>query len=273
MANFDERFVLDEKNKDNIIYNEHIIRYELAKQLVKGKKVLDIACGSGYGAKIIAENEAQEVIGIDADEKAIAKAQSENKLKNLKYQKGDAENLNLEEESLDIITSFETIEHLQKPSEYLKELSRVIKKDGIVLLSTPNKEIYQEKNPYHYREYTKEEFEKILSGHFPNVKIIAQGNGLASFISDSKKEIKASIPAEQTALYFIAICSHSEEKIENFDFQPIGSINPQALDNIRNNPSFKMVDKIYSLLTMIPGLKQILKYFSCHSRESGNPKS
>lgn len=258
MANFDERFDFNDESKDNIIYDEHLIRYKLAKQLVENKNVLDIACGSGYGSEIMAQNKAQNVIAVDIDSETIAKNKQKNKQKNLQYQTGNAEKIEFKDETFDIITSFETIEHLKNPSRYLQELSRVIKKDGIVLISTPNKEIYKEKNPYHHREYTKEEFKNLLSDYFPNIKIITQSNALISFISKNGQTIEASSPQEKEALYFIAICSHAKEKIEKFDFQPIGSINPQALERINNNPGWKLINKTYSLIIKIPGIKGFL---------------
>ncbi len=258
MTNFDERFVIDTKNKKNIIYNEHLVRYELAKQLVKDKIVLDIACGSGYGAKIMAQAGAKQVIAIDIDKETIKEAQKNKKEKNLKYKIGNAQKIDFENEKFDIITSFETIEHLQQPSKYLKELSRIIKKDGIILISTPNKEVYKEKNPYHYREYTEQEFKNELSAYFPNIKIFYQKNGLVSFIGNNNKKIIAKEPTRSKALYFIAICSYSNEKLKKIDFQPIGSINSQALEEINNNPGWKLINKIYSLIIKIPGMKKIL---------------
>ena len=71
---FDERLVPDDSAKQHIIYDEHLIRYELAKEFVKDKTVLDIACGSGYGTKILAEAGAREVEGIDISEEAIISA-------------------------------------------------------------------------------------------------------------------------------------------------------------------------------------------------------
>ena len=69
---FDERLIPDNDSQTNIIYNEHLVRYQLAAKLARGKKVLDIACGSGYGANILAEAGAAQVIAVDISSEAVA---------------------------------------------------------------------------------------------------------------------------------------------------------------------------------------------------------
>ena len=113
MANtFDERFVSDIGSRKNIIYDEHMIRYGLAKRFVQGKTVLDIACGSGYGSDILAKAGAKKVIGMDVDEDALNGARKKFVYDNLEFKKGNG--LNLGEYGFDVVISFETIEHLQE---------------------------------------------------------------------------------------------------------------------------------------------------------------
>ncbi len=243
---FEERFILDKNSKKNIIYNEHLIRYELAKKFVSGKIVLDIACGSGFGAKILARAGAEKVTAVDIDEKTVKKARNKNWLKNIVYRQGNAENLAEKNETFDIIVSFETIEHLKNPEKYLKELKRVIKNNGLIFISTPNKKISKEKNPFHFKEFEKEEFKEILSKYFKSILLLEQNNGIATFIKAPEKR-KQSEFLESGAgepLYFIAVCSNW--RLPDIEKNVI-SVNPSALSRLYNNPALKTTDKIYGL--------------------------
>lgn len=254
---FEERFHTDTGLQGNIIFNEHLVRYRLASRLVSGKKVLDIACGSGYGSKILAEAGGL-VTGMDISGEAIANAEKFFSHQNITYKVGSGESLEFENEFFDVVVSFETIEHLENPEKYLKELSRVIKKEGMVLISTPNKEVFGQQNPYHLKEYTRDEFQSEVEKHFSNVQIINQGNVMASVIDLGGRSEDVSITGNIKTLYFIAACAHSSLEgrlpVENFY-----SLNGPALDNLYNNPGFKAVNKIYTLATKIPGVKRVFE--------------
>lgn len=162
-----ERLNLNEKYK-SIEGAIHINRYLLAKELIKGKKVLDISCGEGYGSYLLAEWGASEVLGVDISSEAIKKAKSNFNLDNVNFKIFDAQNLDkIKDNIFDLIVSFETIEHLDNPELFLKEIKRVGKKDAIFIISCPNDYFYypsdKESNPYHKRKYTFEEFKSITS--------------------------------------------------------------------------------------------------------------
>lgn len=260
---FDERLIPDNDSQANIIYNEHLVRYRLAAKLARGKKVLDIACGSGYGANILAEAGAAQVIAVDISSEAVAAAQKKYSRDNLAYKIGDAEEIKEADESFDLIVSFETIEHLKNPEKYLAELARVLKKDGLALISTPNIEIFGQKNPFHLHEFTKAEFKEKIGKYFSSQIILEQSNGLASYIKvDKAAGDKLDFSNPGRPLYFIAVCGQAEIISEKLFKENFASINPAALDRIRNNPAVKLVDKIYSILIKIPGVKSFLKLFS-----------
>jgi len=281
MANiFDERLIVNNEVKENIIYNEHLARYELAKEMIAakggslpiplsgtgvsgGEKILDAACGSGYGSKILAETGAKEVVAIDISPEAIKLAKELYSSPNIKYVLGDVKNTKEENNTFDFITSFETIEHLDNPSLFLKELKRVLKSDGLAVISTPNSEISGEGNPFHLREFSRVEFTELVGKYFKYFKIIEQGNGIASFIKCGSGETGINKLCELDdfkPLYFIAICSET-----NFNEQilkkNIISINFPALQNFYNNPGLKIVNKVYALLVKIPGAKKLLRLF------------
>jgi 2-polyprenyl-3-methyl-5-hydroxy-6-metoxy-1,4-benzoquinol methylase len=244
---FDERLVLNNESKANIIYDEHLVRYQLAAQVAKGKRVLDIACGSGYGAKILAQAGAAQVIAVDIDAKAIEAAKKNYGQDNIEFKTGDAESIKEADNLFDLIISFETIEHLPDAEKYLSELARVLKKEGMALISTPNREVFGQKNPYHLREFIKAEFEEILRKYFKNIFILDQINGLASLIKSGNSG-KVYFSESTAPSYYIAAVSNNDLQPSDLFQESVVSINPAALDRIKNNPVLKFVDKIYSLI-------------------------
>jgi 2-polyprenyl-3-methyl-5-hydroxy-6-metoxy-1,4-benzoquinol methylase len=161
-----ERLEFD-KNKYMAIEGAiHLGRYSIVKSICKGKKVLDIACGEGYGSYLLSKWGAKEVVGIDISQEAIEKANKYFKLDNINFYKMNAENLNkIEDSSFDLIVSFETIEHLKNSGKFLKEVARVATKDAIIVISCPNDYFYypdvKQYNPYHVKKYTFEDFTKL----------------------------------------------------------------------------------------------------------------
>ena len=145
------------------LIQEHLTRYQFATPFVQDKIVVDIACGTGYGSKLLANAGAKQVIGIDNDQQAIGIAEKKYQAKNLSYVIGDAEKLSLKTSSIDMIVSFETIEHFVYPQRFLHEIKRILKPDGMLILSTPNQALSYRDNPFHVKEYTYHEFQLMFS--------------------------------------------------------------------------------------------------------------
>jgi ubiquinone/menaquinone biosynthesis C-methylase UbiE len=150
-------------------WGEHLARYFFALPYVKGKKILDIACGTGYGLAFLSR-QAVFSVGVDIDLQAAVLARKEIGSRAAVIL-GDGTKLPFADESFDVITSFETLEHLYKRGEFLAELKRVLKKDGWLILSTPN--AYYTKpvngkpvNPFHIFEYRPEELRAELENYF-----------------------------------------------------------------------------------------------------------
>lgn len=149
---------------------EHIARYTFAAMYAQGKRVLDIACGSGYGSKILAGADAV-VEGVDISQEAIAQASRDFDHSNVIFHTGDIVNYD-SDHPFDIITCFETIEHVDDYQGAIQNLYRLLKPGGILIISTPNrpmswrpvKTIYDKPtNPFHVREFDLEEFTEILT--------------------------------------------------------------------------------------------------------------
>jgi len=163
-----ERLVLERENTPELI-RLHVARYEFAKKFVRGKKVLDVACGSGYGAAMLKEAGAAKVIGVDLSNDAIEYAESHFQNRDIDFIVGNAEDLSAHR-GFDVVVSFETIEHLQHPETFLAEIVRSLAPDGILIISTPQREngflLEKPQNPFHVKEWTLDEFAMMLSKYF-----------------------------------------------------------------------------------------------------------
>ncbi len=155
-----------------IVY-EHWHRYAFARRFVAGRRVLDVACGEGYGSALLAASAAQ-VCGVDISQNAINHAQNQYAAqKNLSFQQGSATELPLPDHSVDVVVSFETIEHLPQAMQQpmIQEFARVLTPDGLLIISSPNRPEYSPPgtpaNPYHVHELDRDEFQSLLSPYFP----------------------------------------------------------------------------------------------------------
>ena len=147
----------------NYMLKQSLARYAFAYKIIKNKKIiLDAACGTGY---------ATTGVGIDNDPEAIAFAQKHYKAK---YILGDVLKIPFEDKHFDAVTSFETIEHVNAKS-FLAEVKRVLKKNGVLVLSTPRKN-GPSNSPYHVKEFSSSELKGLLKKYFKSVKIYGQGS-------------------------------------------------------------------------------------------------
>lgn len=161
------------------VVKEHLDRYEYAKRFTYGKLVLDAACGTGYGSKILAEN-AKCVKGIDISKDAVNYANEHYSKENVSFIRGDVTELPFEDNSFDVIVSFETIEHIKNYNSFMNECSRVLKPEGFFVCSTPNKCFSSPdgriENPFHIIEFSPSDFRLIMEKRFRNVEILGQNN-------------------------------------------------------------------------------------------------
>jgi len=179
-----ERFV-PEGWQGRLIAIEHESRYRWAEGLAGGRDVLDVACGVGYGSSVLARAGARRVLGVDVSPAAVDEAR-ERAGDLADFVVGDLHNLPCEDRSFDLVTCFETIEHVADPGRAVDELRRVLRSDGLLLLSSPNRDVYIPGNPFHVHEYTPGELEDALSARFAHVRLYRQQNHLASLICDDE---------------------------------------------------------------------------------------
>lgn len=234
---------------------EHIHRYNFASLFSKNKIILDIASGEGYGSFMLAEY-AKKVIGIDISTESIKHASEKYKKENLEFLVGDCSIIPLPNDSIDLIVSFETIEHHDKHLQMLLEFKRVLRRGGIVIISSPDKLNYSIKkdfiNEFHVKELFEEEFKNLLSDHFEyqsffgqkvtKGSLIAPEGKSSSFISINKliefKNLNESYGIKDP-IYWIGVCSNSP--LINDTFSSIYENNETYVDN--RDTQIKLLDE------------------------------
>lgn len=176
-----ERFV-PEVMRGELVEAEHLARYRWAANFCRGKRVLDAGCGIGYGAELLARAGAAEVTAVDIAEEIVEVAGSTASAE-VTFGVEDVRSLSYARGSFDVVVCFEVIEHVDEQDVVLDELARVLTADGLLLISSPNRDRYVPGNPHHRHEYLPEELNAALEQRFPAVTLVAQHVMLASVIS------------------------------------------------------------------------------------------
>ena len=211
------------------IWYEHWARYAFAAGLARDKRVLDAACGEGFGSALLARA-AREVTGLDVSAQAVAHAQARyGGIANLRYVQGDCTQLDLADKSFDLVVSIETLEHVAAQEAMVAGFARVLADDGVFIVSSPDKHTYSDvtgfRNEYHVRELYRDELLALLAAHFPEVRLYGQkllfqsaiwalddagvpvgvAASTAESAADGSTLLKSGLVYDP--LYFIAVCS------------------------------------------------------------------
>ena len=159
------------------IASEHLHRYALACDLAEGRDVLDIACGEGYSSALLAQR-ARSVVGVDIDKAAVDHAQRKYGGDRARFLEGQCTAIPLPDASVDMVVSFETLEHIREHDVFLSEIRRVLRSGGIVVISTPERGEYDRSlaahNPFHVKELSREEFESLVKQKFRHAAFFSQ---------------------------------------------------------------------------------------------------
>ena len=199
---------------------EHLHRYGVAIQLALGKVVLDIASGEGYGSNLLSRV-AIKVTGVDISADTIERAKKKYQNANLSFVVGAADRIPLADKSVDLVVSFETIEHHDKHDEMLIEIKRVLKEQGTVIISSPNKLNYSDranyKNPFHVKELYENEFKALINKNFKNATFLHQQTFYGSILLTEEKSVNfeeyignyngITRKAEFTSYYIVVVAS------------------------------------------------------------------
>ncbi len=201
---------------------EHLHRYLFAVQVTSGKQVLDIASGEGYGSAMLARS-AAHVTGVDISSEAVFHAKAKYKADNLEFLEGSCAAIPLPDACVDIVVSFETIEHHDEHEAMMLEIKRVLKPNGLLVISCPDKLEYTDKpaynNEYHVKELYRDEFVQLLESHFTCHTVFGQRAAYGSLIfqedkvclsetyrlADSRME---PVPGLSNSIYLIAIATN-----------------------------------------------------------------
>lgn len=170
---YPERIVPDETEPGIVAL--HLKRYAFALPWCENKRVIDGACGVGYGSAFLATH-AEHVLGVDASEEAIAYARQRYSDANIEFACMDLLALDLADGSYNVACSFETIEHLTDADAFLCEVVRVLDASGVLLVSTPRADetTHSPANPFHEVEFSRVDFEQLLNQYFGRVELYGQ---------------------------------------------------------------------------------------------------
>lgn len=203
---------------------EHWHRYLVAREVARGRDVLDIACGEGYGSFLLA-GAARTVVGVDIDDQTVRHAAAEYTRPNLRFETGSCAAIPLPDASVDLVVSFETLEHHTQHEEMLAEIKRVLRPGGVLIISTPDRYEYSDRtnfrNEYHFKELYRDEFAALLAAHFRNhamsgqrvlygSAILAESGGGEVLSFDADRREGEGSKGLGRAVYLIAVASDGE---------------------------------------------------------------
>lgn len=167
---------------------EHVARYRFFSEYAKDKNVLDAGCGFGYGSVILSNN-AKKVVGIDKSIQTLKHSTEKYYSGNINYAASDVTCTPFENKTFDTIYAFEVIEHIKNDDDFLSEMTRLLKDDGYIFISTPNKKLsgYLDGvvNKFHFREYELDEFREKLNCYFSDVQIYSERYSKSYLIKDA----------------------------------------------------------------------------------------
>ncbi|UQD56145.1 bifunctional 2-polyprenyl-6-hydroxyphenol methylase/3-demethylubiquinol 3-O-methyltransferase UbiG [Flavobacterium sp. K5-23] len=235
---------------------EHLHRYAIAQKITNNKVVLDIASGEGYGSFLLSKS-ATKVFGVDIDEESINHAKVKYaSSKNIEFSVGSTDAIPLEDRSVDVVISFETIEHHDKHDLMMKEISRVLKKNGVLLISSPEKSIYSSRdpnNPYHIKELTLDDFSDLLKRNFKNVNLFNQRFVIGSLIHliDQDCESKFNL--------FDGDYLQIKNKLDEDDFYNKSYFNLAICSNANNNDYLEVGSSIFNGVRVVKEEINVLK--------------
>lgn len=171
-----ERMIPAGKGEVSYVFARHTFAYEYARRYAQSKRVIDIGCGTGYGCKILSEV-ADAVVGTDYNAEAIEYCRANYSVPNASFLRLDAAKLPFDK-AFDLAVSFQVIEHMPDLHLFIEHINRSVRKNGTILLTTPNARVPVTKaraNPFHTNEMNFEQFLKLLSDHYASFELLGIG--------------------------------------------------------------------------------------------------
>jgi 2-polyprenyl-3-methyl-5-hydroxy-6-metoxy-1,4-benzoquinol methylase len=159
--------------EENYWFRRHLVVYEWIRTRVGGLRVVDMACGEGYGSDVLSRS-AASVVGVDANPEAHEHAKARYARPGLRFERDMVQTF---DEPCDAVVFLQTIEHVEDPGELLEHFKTILDPAGIAYISTPNvltlapKGAERSGNPWHVHEYRAEEFRELCAAHFADVEV------------------------------------------------------------------------------------------------------
>jgi SAM-dependent methyltransferase len=265
-----ERFVPGTRG---VIELEHVHRYLFARQFVTDRDVLDIASGEGYGSALLA-GVAASVCGVDIDPDSVAHATKVHGSQKVRFLTGDCTDIPLDDDAVDIVISFETIEHLEDHAAFLKEVRRVLRPNGFFVISSPDTDHYgehsPEDNPFHKKELDRAAFVELMQTAFESVQFGAQRYAAGSWlvpmdpVASMRTPIRFQLhpddgcvrecgPLADAGVYLLAIATDGEQPVVDW--------------SLLEDSTFGMAD-VADLLQNCHGMAESIKMFEAALRET-----
>lgn len=177
--------VSDQDLSDNFVYQRSVLAYFEASKIVSGN-VLEIGFGEGYGMRVLSPN-VEKYTAIDKYEKDFSDLPENVQIVNQKVPP-----INFPDETFDFVVSFQVIEHIKNDKLFVKEISRVLKKGGKFIVTTPNIIMSLTRNPWHIREYKVHELERLLKTDFNSIekKGVFGNDKIMEYYAENKKSVE-----------------------------------------------------------------------------------
>jgi ubiquinone/menaquinone biosynthesis C-methylase UbiE len=180
------------EDSNNVTVQRCFYAYEFAKPYITNKNTADIGCADGYGTQYLADF-TTTTIGVDYSEVTITDARQKHAAKtNLTFKAGKVPPIPLKTESVDVVTAFQFIEHIEHRKAFMEDVKRVLKPGGVFICTTPNVKMSIARNPFHVHEYTFDEMQKEASSVFSKIELQGlQGNAAVNkYYDDNSKWAK-----------------------------------------------------------------------------------
>jgi SAM-dependent methyltransferase len=162
--------------EENYWFQRHLVAYEYLLPLVVGKRVADLGSGEGYGTDLLAQK-ASQAVGVELAPEAIFHARNTYRQANLSFLYMDIFNMDLEDDSFDLVCSLQVLEHLHQPEKFMSEARRILRPGGSCFITTPNRLLISQGsdkpiNPFHIFEFDDGEFLDFMHGYFDEVEML-----------------------------------------------------------------------------------------------------
>ena len=211
------------------LWSEHMARYAFAAQFSANARTLDVGCGTGYGSAHLAQR-SQRVFAVDVSSEALTYASAHFPVANLTFLQGNATALPIASKQVGLLTAFEIIEHIDHWADAIAECARVLRDDGLALISTPNRHYYTASrgtagpNPYHVHEFEFAEFRTALQCHFRHVMVLLQNRAECVALyphriyPSASACLDATAGSENESHFFVALCSQIPDRVAPTSF-------------------------------------------------------